>query len=75
VEIGYDPAFGARPLKRAIQRELENPIATKILDNSFTEGDKILVERVEDKLTFTKDKPEEVKVVEVTVVSPSKAFN
>ncbi len=35
---GYDPAYGARPLKRAIQRELENPIATLILENSFTEG-------------------------------------
>ncbi len=35
---GYDPAYGARPLKRAIQRELENPIATLILENTFTEG-------------------------------------
>jgi ATP-dependent Clp protease ATP-binding subunit ClpB len=70
VEIGYDPAFGARPLKRAIQRELENPIATKILDNSFVEGDKIMVDRIGDKLIFTTDKPEEVKAVQVTVVSP-----
>ena len=35
---GYDPTYGARPLKRAIQRELENPIATMILENTFTEG-------------------------------------
>jgi ATP-dependent Clp protease ATP-binding subunit ClpB len=70
VEIGYDPAFGARPLKRAIQRELENPIATKILENSLVEGDKILVDRLDDRLTFTKDKREEAKAVEVTVVSP-----
>ncbi|MEM9090898.1 MAG: AAA family ATPase [Cyanobacteria bacterium P01_F01_bin.53] len=35
---GYDPTYGARPLKRAIQRELENPIATLILENTFTEG-------------------------------------
>ena len=35
---GYDPAYGARPLKRAIQRELENPIATMILEDSFSEG-------------------------------------
>ena len=71
VEVGYDPAFGARPLKRAIQRELENTIATKILENAFTEGDTILVDCVDNKLVFTKDEPEvEVKAVEVTVVYP-----
>ncbi len=69
VEVGYDPAFGARPLKRAIQRELENTIATKILENYFTEGDKILVDCVDHKLTFTKNEPM-VEVKEVTVVSP-----
>ena len=42
-ESGYDPAYGARPLKRAIQRELENPIATLILENTFSEGSKLLV--------------------------------
>jgi ATP-dependent Clp protease ATP-binding subunit ClpB len=52
VEIGYDPAFGARPLKRAIQRELQNPIATKILENMFTEGDTIYVDCISDRLTF-----------------------
>ena len=68
VEVGYEPAFGARPLKRAIQRELENTIATKILENYFTEGDKILVDCVDNKLVFTKDKPV-TEVKEVTVVS------
>ena len=57
VDIGYDPAFGARPLKRAIRRELQNPIATKILENSFTSGDKIIVDCVDDKLTFNKAVP------------------
>ena len=55
VEIGYDPAFGARPLKRAIQRELQNPIATKILENTFTEGDTIYVDCLDDKLTFSSE--------------------
>lgn len=49
---GYDPAYGARPLKRAIQRELENPIATKILESVFTEGSTIQVELVDDSLVF-----------------------
>jgi ATP-dependent Clp protease ATP-binding subunit ClpB len=54
VEAGYDPSYGARPLKRAIQRELENPIATKILENIFVEGDTILVDRVDNVLKFEK---------------------
>lgn len=46
-EAGYDPVYGARPLKRALQRELENPIATKILENAFISGDTILVDWVD----------------------------
>ncbi len=52
VQTGYNPAFGARPLKRAIQRTLENPIATAILAGEFTPGDVIKVRLVEDKLVF-----------------------
>jgi len=39
--IGYDPAYGARPLKRLIQREIENSLALKILEGEFKEGDRI----------------------------------
>jgi ATP-dependent Clp protease ATP-binding subunit ClpB len=52
-DVGYDPVYGARPLKRAIQKEIENPIATKILENAFVEGDTIYVDVVDHKLTFT----------------------
>jgi ATP-dependent Clp protease ATP-binding subunit ClpB len=52
-DVGYDPVYGARPLKRAIQRELENPIATKLLEMAFVEGDTIFVDCVEDGLSFT----------------------
>lgn len=58
VEAGYDPIYGARPLKRAIQKELENPIATKILETTFSEGDTILVDCVENSLLFSKKLPE-----------------
>ena len=51
-EEGYDPAYGARPLRRAIQRKLQNPIATKLLDQTFSAGDTILIDCVNDKLTF-----------------------
>jgi len=54
VEIGYDPVYGARPLKRSIQREIENPLATKILENSFVAGDVIVIDKGENGLTFFK---------------------
>jgi ATP-dependent Clp protease ATP-binding subunit ClpB len=40
---GYDPAFGARPLKRAIQRLIQNPLAMQLLEGKFSEGDRIVV--------------------------------
>jgi ATP-dependent Clp protease ATP-binding subunit ClpB len=52
VEVGYDADFGARPLKRAIQRELQDPLAVKILAGEFREGDTIVVERGAEGLTF-----------------------
>lgn len=55
VEIGYDPIFGARPLKRAIQQEIENPLSKKLLAGEFVAGDSIIVEVGQDgKLEFTK---------------------
>jgi ATP-dependent Clp protease ATP-binding subunit ClpB len=51
-EVGYDPDFGARPLKRAIQREVQDPLALQILNGAFQEGDLIQVERGEDGLVF-----------------------
>jgi len=57
-EVGYDPDFGARPLKRTIQRELQDPLALKILSGEFHEGETIKVDRGEDRLTFTGEEPE-----------------
>ncbi len=51
-ESGYDPVYGARPLKRAIQRELQDPLALKLLSGDFKEGDGIHVEREEGGLRF-----------------------
>ena len=53
VKRGYDPVYGARPLRRAIQRYMENPVSTKILQGEFKEGDTIIVDVCEDNLTFT----------------------
>ena len=55
VDAGYDPAFGARPLKRAIRRYIEDPLALEILEGHFAEGDHILIDRQQDdRLTFTR---------------------
>ncbi|MCC6261103.1 MAG: type VI secretion system ATPase TssH, partial [Anaerolineales bacterium] len=52
-EVGYDADFGARPLKRAIQRELQDPLALKILSGDFQEGDVIQVDRGTAGLVFS----------------------
>ena len=51
---GYDPQFGARPLKRAIQKHLLDPLATKLLAGDFKPGEKIKVSADADKLVFQK---------------------
>ena len=51
-EAGWDPAYGARPLKRAIQRLLENPLALELLEGRVAEGDTIRVDTVDGELTF-----------------------
>ena len=53
VEAGYDPDFGARPLKRAIQRELQDPLSMRLLSGEFHEGDTIRVDRGAEGLSFT----------------------
>jgi ATP-dependent Clp protease ATP-binding subunit ClpB len=52
-EIGYDPDFGARPLKRTIQRELQDPLALRLLSGEFPEGAVILVDRGSEGLVIT----------------------
>ncbi|QVX13903.1 ATP-dependent chaperone ClpB [Pseudomonas congelans] len=52
IAVGYDPVYGARPLKRAIQRWIENPLAQMILSGSFMPGTTITGKVVEDEITF-----------------------
>ncbi len=53
-EAGWDPTYGARPLKRALQRLVENPLALRLLDGGFAEGDSILVDARDGELVFEK---------------------
>jgi ATP-dependent Clp protease ATP-binding subunit ClpB len=58
-EIGYDPDFGARPLKRVIQRELQDPLSLKILAGEVHEGDALKVDRGKQGLVFSSSKQRE----------------
>ena len=53
-KAGYDPVYGARPLKRAIQNEILNPLAMKLLERAFSEGDVVEVDYVDNKMVFNK---------------------
>src|SRR3954468_3991145 len=59
VSKGHDPAYGARPMRRAVERSLEDPLAEEILKGSFHEGEPIHVSADNDRLTFTQKAPEE----------------
>ena len=54
VEAGWDPTYGARPLKRAIQRLVENPLALRLLEGEFAEGDTVRVDVQDGELVFAK---------------------
>ncbi len=64
--IGYDPAFGARPLKRLIQKEIENPLALKILEGEFADGDHIQADYdpAGDRMVFRKSEGAEGAVLD-----------
>ncbi|MGF1460263.1 MAG: ATP-dependent chaperone ClpB [Leptolyngbyaceae cyanobacterium] len=57
-QVGYDPVYGARPLKRAIQKELETPIAKGILRGDFQNGDRIYADVENERLVFKRQAPE-----------------
>jgi len=53
VSKGYDPQFGARPMRRGVERYLEDPLAEEILKGAFHEGEPIIISAENDKLTFS----------------------
>ncbi|HHY89836.1 MAG TPA: AAA domain-containing protein [Chloroflexi bacterium] len=67
--VGYDPAFGARPLRRALQKYVESPLSISVLSGQFSMGDTVNVELDKDqnKLVFRKAEPVDVKPSEVEV--------
>src|SRR5439155_836421 len=63
VKNGYDEAYGARPLRRLIQKEVENALARRVLGSEFSPGDRVAVEVVDDRLAFERLSPADVAVV------------
>jgi ATP-dependent Clp protease ATP-binding subunit ClpC len=57
---GYDPAFGARPLKRALQKHVESPLSISLLSGEFGTGDTVLVDIIDDEVVFKKKEPVDV---------------
>ncbi|HEX2292589.1 MAG TPA: AAA family ATPase, partial [Gaiellaceae bacterium] len=53
-EAGWDPTYGARPLKRAMQRLVENPLALRLLEGDFVEGDTVRVDAQDGEIVFEK---------------------
>jgi ATP-dependent Clp protease ATP-binding subunit ClpB len=58
-ERGYDPTYGARPLKRVIQQQIQNPLATEILKRQFGEGSRVQIDFREGEFTFERLEPAE----------------
>ena len=59
--LGYDPTYGARPLKRVIQKQLVDKLALRMLEGEFAEGDTVKVDAADGELTFTKDEAGEAR--------------
>jgi len=67
VERGYDPVYGARPLKRLIQRTIQKPLALAILEGRFAPGDTVRVDRAGEELSFSRLPPAEEAISEPAV--------
>ena len=61
-DAGWDPTYGARPLKRALQRMVENPLALRLLEGEFADGDTVRVDARDGELTFERAGTREVAV-------------
>ena len=70
---GYDPTYGARPLKRAIQQQLQNPLATELLKGGFTEGDGVKIDYRKGKFTFERTEAAQTKQTEKKDVQAASA--
>jgi ATP-dependent Clp protease ATP-binding subunit ClpB len=73
-EAGWDPAYGARPLKRALQRFVENPLALRLLEGDFIDGDTIRVDAEDGEIGFEKVEGDGSRVVLVVAATEREPF-
>jgi len=66
---GYDEQFGARPMKRALQRYVESPLSVKLLEGEFSSGDKVLIDADDEGLSFAQQTGEETDLAEIDEVA------
>jgi len=71
VSEGFDPNYGARPLKRTIQRRILDPLAFKVLDGTFKDGDKVAVDARDGGIAFEKAREAEQKPAKKSAKSAS----
>ena len=72
---GYDPQFGARPLRRALQRFVENPLSIQLLKGDFRQGDLIVIDEKKGELTFTRHIDQQSDYVEIREEYPAQDFD
>ena len=71
---GYDPNYGARPLRRTIQRFVENPLSTRLLSGQFRNGDLILIDEVGEQLVFERHQDAVTDFIEVRPTPPQEYY-
>jgi ATP-dependent Clp protease ATP-binding subunit ClpB len=72
---GWDPAYGARPLKRVIQRHLQDPLAEMILEGSVKDGDKVVISTEGNVLTFNGKAPTTAEIAQFEAPVPKRKLN
>ncbi|MDR3485645.1 MAG: hypothetical protein P4M05_12140, partial [Bradyrhizobium sp.] len=72
---GWDPAYGARPLKRVIQRNLQDPLAEMILAGDIVDGDRVAISAEGNVLTFNGKAPQTAEIAQFEAPTPKRKLN
>jgi ATP-dependent Clp protease ATP-binding subunit ClpB len=72
---GWDPAYGARPLKRVIQRNVQDPLAEMILEGSVADGDRVVISSEGNVLTFNGKAPQTAEIAQFEAPVPKRKLN
>jgi ATP-dependent Clp protease ATP-binding subunit ClpB len=73
--MGWDPAYGARPLKRVIQRSVQDPLAEMILAGDISDGDRVVISSEGNVLTFNGQAPQTAEIAQFEAPVPKRKLN